>query len=52
MLAKQAASDARAKKESSKPPVGAPASTRPVSNNTNSSDEAAHKMNRSVFDSL
>ena len=48
MLAKQAANEARAKKNA-KPPIGAAAGTRPVSN---SSDEAARTMNRSVFDSL
>ncbi len=48
MLAKQAAADARAKKDT-KPPVGAAAGTRPVSN---SSDEAARNMSRSMFDSL
>ncbi len=48
MLAKQAANEARAKKDA-KPPIGAAAGTRPVSN---SSDEAARTMNRSVFDSL
>ncbi len=51
LLEKQAAAEARAKK-AAKPPVGAARSTRPVSNNTNSSDESARTMSRSVFDSL
>ncbi len=48
MLAKQAANEARAKKDA-KPPVGAATETRPISN---SSDDAAGRMSRSVFDSL
>ena len=47
MLAKQAASEARAKKDA-KPPVGAPAGAKPVPGS--SSDEAARNLNRSLFD--
>ena len=48
MLAKQAANEARAKKDA-KPVGSAGATTHPVSN---SSDDAARTMSRSVFDSM
>ena len=50
MLAKQAAHDERAKK-GSKPPVGAPTGTQPVSN-SNVSGDASRQLNRSGIDSL
>ena len=53
LLAKQAATDARAQREAAKPPVGAPTPTQPVSNNTsgtNGTDPSA--QHRSAVDSL
>ena len=49
LLAKQAAHEERAK-QGTKPPVGAPAGTRPVSNNVNG--DATRRLSRSGLDSL
>ena len=51
MLAKQAAHEARAK-QNAKPPVGAPATARPVSNEDVSGEEAARRLRRSGIDAL